>query len=213
MLVTVRKAFIGYDCKQITVVCPLTNYRNIGHLTQLAFRRRPDLDEAESGHAGKHQRLHLIVPGDPDMAKFIDFLRREEAEGLRERGPEGPGPGPGPLREGRIEDARVTVIRGATYDRDITAEEYATGQAVLDEFGPITTPEQVQQLLLNFGITPEAQPARAIAARASAPRTEQRRQGDERAPPPSSSASGSGNTAMKPRTPTTRRYGRGLPGR
>ena len=172
VLVTVRKAFIGYDCKQITVVCPLTNYRNIGHLTQLAFRGGRIWDEAESGHAGKHQRLHLIVPDDPDMAKFIEFLRREQAEGLRERGLDREGPGPGPLREGRIEDARVTAIRGATYDRDITAEEYATGQAVLDEFGPITTPEQVQQLLLNFGITPEAQPARA-AARASAPKTEQ----------------------------------------
>lgn len=152
VLVTVRKAFIGYDCPQITVVCPLTNYRNIGHLTQLAFRGGRVWKPEESGQDAAHQRMHLIVPDDPAMNKFIEFLRREESEGLRDRERrEGPGDGPWPGQDGRMEGAEVTTTRGANYERDLTEEEYESNQAILDELGAITTPEGIQQLLLRVG--------------------------------------------------------------
>ncbi|MDX3697052.1 hypothetical protein PV726_43845 [Streptomyces europaeiscabiei] len=38
ILVTVRMAFIGYDCPQITVVGILTHHRDRGHLMQMVGR-------------------------------------------------------------------------------------------------------------------------------------------------------------------------------
>jgi hypothetical protein len=41
-------------------------------------------------------------------------------------------------------------VRGATNERDISPEEYAEGQAILDELGPITTPDQIRQLQMKL---------------------------------------------------------------
>jgi superfamily II DNA or RNA helicase len=172
ILVTVRKAFIGYDCPEIAVVCCLTNYRNIGHLMQLVMRGGRVWDPKICGQPARSQRLYLILPGDPMMAKFIEYLRREQAEGLREPG-EGPGPGPGEGHEGRLEDAWISTIRGANYERDLTAEEYAESQAILDQYGPITTPGQVQQLFLDLGMAMPGAAKNPVPQPQSAPKTEQ----------------------------------------
>jgi superfamily II DNA or RNA helicase len=140
VLVSVRMAFIGYDCPEITVVGVLTNYRDLGHLTQLVFRGGRIWKGAG---APDGQRLHLIVPDDEAMQRFIAYLRKEEARGISERDGTGEGPseGPGPAE---LESARATDIRGATNGEDIPADDYAAYQADLDEFGPILTPADLR---------------------------------------------------------------------
>jgi superfamily II DNA or RNA helicase len=63
VLVTVRKAFIGYDCPEITVVGVLSNYRDHGHLAQLAGRGLRVL----KGPAWAEQSCRIVVPDDPAM--------------------------------------------------------------------------------------------------------------------------------------------------
>lgn len=135
ILVTVRMAFIGYDCPEITVVGVLTNYRDLGHLTQLVFRGGRVWKE---GGPAASQRLHLIVPDDQAMQRFIVYLRNEQARGLSQL--EGPGPVGPEGTAAEMEDAWATDVRGATNDEDIEAEEYAQWEADLDEFGPLVTP-------------------------------------------------------------------------
>src|SRR5690606_39677784 len=60
ILVTVRKAFIGYDCPQITVVGILTHYRDPGHLMQLVGRGL----RTWSGVEARSQSCRVIAPDD-----------------------------------------------------------------------------------------------------------------------------------------------------
>jgi superfamily II DNA or RNA helicase len=168
VLVSVRQAFIGYDHKPITVVGVLTNYRDRGHLVQLIMRGGRVWDESESGHRNRDQRLHLVVTDDPPMQSFVEWLRTEVNDGLRRRqGGDGPRPGP---REGGAVTAEVTTTRGATYDTDISAEDFARGQALLDETGPVLTPESMVRLIdrLRTG-----EPAQQRPPAKAAPMTEQ----------------------------------------
>jgi superfamily II DNA or RNA helicase len=156
ILVSVRMAFIGYDCPEITVVCVLTNYRDFGHLVQLVFRGGRVWSK---GGTPERQRLHLIVPDDPAMQKFIQYLRDEQARGIKEPD-EGPPPPP-PGEPNEIDSAHVTDVRGATNDEDMSAEDFAKYQAALDASGPITTPQQLReavQLWLVYGEAPPSQP-------------------------------------------------------
>jgi hypothetical protein len=146
-LVTVRMAFIGYDCPEITAVCILTNYRDMGHLAQLVFRGGRVWKD---GGPARSQTMHLAAPDDGAMMRFIDYLRTEQARGIAARKEPTDGPGPTPGTAAELDKAWVTGVRGATNNRDISAEEYAEGQAILDELGPITTPDQVRQLQLKL---------------------------------------------------------------
>ncbi len=159
VLVTVRKAFIGYDLPEITVVCVLTNYRHPGHIIQLTFRGGRVW--ARAGEPAERQRLHLIVPDDPPMQEIISYLRTEENKGLRLRQDIICGGGGGPkVRSGYLEDAQVTGVRGATNDHDMSASDFAANQQILDELGPINTPEQMRALLDKLNVAaPAAQPA------------------------------------------------------
>ena len=145
-LVTVRMAFLGYDCPEITAVCVLTNYRDMGHLAQLVFRGGRVWKE---GGPARSQTLHLAVPDDQAMQRFIDYLRTEQAKGISLRDP-GDGPGPQAGNTAALDRAWVASVRGATNERDISPEEYAEGQAILDELGPITTPDQIRQLQMKL---------------------------------------------------------------
>lgn len=135
VLVSVRMAFLGYDCPEITVVGVLTNYRDLGHLTQLVFRGGRIWKD---GGPAASQRLHLIVPDDEAMQRFIVYLRNEQARGLSQRDDGGGEPPEGTAAE--MADAWATDVRGATNEEDIEADEFAQWEADLDEFGPLVTP-------------------------------------------------------------------------
>jgi hypothetical protein len=81
ILVTVRMAFIGYDCKPITVVGVLTHYRDQGHLMQLVGRGLRVWDDEPFDE----QTCHIIAPDDPQMQEFLGQLREEQDEGMRRR--------------------------------------------------------------------------------------------------------------------------------
>ena len=178
-LVTVRMAFLGYDCPEITAVCVLTNYRDMGHLAQLVFRGGRVWKE---GGPAKSQTLHLAVPDDQAMQRFIDYLRTEQAKGilLREEG-EGPPP-PLPGNGAALDRAWVASVRGATNERDISSAEYAEGQAILDELGPITTPDQIRQLQMKLfsGHQWPAPESPDYAAQAGVPKTDREITADEK---------------------------------
>ena len=176
-LVTVRMAFIGYDCPEITAVCVLTNYRDMGHLAQLVFRGGRVWKD---GGPAKSQTMHLAFPDDEAAVKFIDYLRTEQARGIAERKEPGEGPQPPTGTAAELDKAWVASVRGATNNRDISAEEYAEGQAILDELGPITTPDQVRQLQLRlFGMHEAERQPRAEVAQDRPPGTGPRKTGQE----------------------------------
>jgi hypothetical protein len=62
---TVRKAFIGYDCKMITVVGVLTNYRDMGHLMQLVGRG------LRTWRRSRARNLALWLVGRPGRKQFV----------------------------------------------------------------------------------------------------------------------------------------------
>jgi superfamily II DNA or RNA helicase len=116
ILVTVRKAFVGYDCNRITVVGCLTNYRDHGHLEQL-IGRGLRVDDA-SGIPPKQQRLRIVAPDDPAMVKFLEYMREQVEKYIPPLGPDGPPP---PNQVNFVEGAvasteRVVVAMGAEFD-------------------------------------------------------------------------------------------------
>jgi len=159
ILVSVRMAFIGYDCPEITVVGVLTNYRDLGHLTQLVFRGGRVWKE---GGPFNKQCLHLIVPDDQAMQRFIVYLRNEQARGLSQRDGDGGEAPDGTAAE--MEDAWATDVRGATNDEDIGADEYALWEADLDEFGPLVTPADFRAYWEAKGMRPSSETSGAPPA-------------------------------------------------
>lgn len=112
LLLTVRMAYIGYDHKPISTVCPLTHYRDFGHLLQLNARGMRVWDK----HPFDEQNIYVIAPHDPKMQKFLLWLRSESERGMLERRPGPPGPPPPPPRLGWAEAARVTETRALGID-------------------------------------------------------------------------------------------------
>ncbi|GAA2138478.1 hypothetical protein GCM10009760_19840 [Kitasatospora kazusensis] len=123
ILVTVRMAFIGYDCPEITVVGMLTHYRDAGHLMQLAGRGLRVWDQMPP----REQSCRIIAPDDPRMKRFLAVLRNEVEEGLRrieEREGNGTGEVPDPqLPISYIAGAEATTARVASNDVDVEADE------------------------------------------------------------------------------------------
>lgn len=148
VLVTVRMAFIGYDCKQISVIGILTNYRDHGHLTQLVGRG------LRVWAAARGQLVQIVTTDDPKMVEFIAYLRDEADKGLaereeRERGegdadsksrPPWDVDGVGPMTS-RIENRGGTIPASAG---DRVAEALRT-------VGPVTTATQVMDLIQQLG--------------------------------------------------------------
>lgn len=135
ILVTVRKAFIGYDCPQITVVGILTHYRDQGHLEQLVGRGL----RTWSGAASRSQSCRVIAPDDPKMTEFIEYMRGESEQGLRERrAREQKGEGPGTPDDGQmgyVESAHATTARAVSNDTSLDNEQLLLIEAVKHDVG------------------------------------------------------------------------------
>ncbi|MER7361865.1 HNH endonuclease [Nonomuraea wenchangensis] len=162
VMVTVRKAFIGYDCPQITVVGVLTHYRDWGHLEQLVGRGLRTWNEVE----GRSQSCRVIAPDDPAMDKFIDYMRGESEQGLKERKRreeerERAAPGEAEPVLGFVESARTTGARVVAHDMELDNEERVLYEAIKHDIG---SAEDVT-ILAKF--------AEALRLRAEQPRREE----------------------------------------
>lgn len=169
ILVSVRMAFIGFDCPEISVVCVLTNYRDLGHLVQLIFRGGRVLTDG-----GPNQLLRIICPDDRSMVKFIEYLRSEQDLGIKQSG-DGSSQLPLPGDRPQLEHAVVTGVHSASMDPSMSmdAETYAIFQAALvaaGDGGAIQTAEQLRRAIQGLGTF--AKPSIATPAPAAAPRTD-----------------------------------------
>lgn len=181
LLVTVRMAFIGYDCPEITVVGVLTNYRDEGHLQQLVGR---GLRVWKQGPPSRQQSCIVVAPDDPKMQSFLNVMRDESIQGLRilqERGealePREPGD---PVQEAfsYVESSIATSTRAASNSTDVEADEFLLieGYKVMADSGEDATK---LKLILEFaGVSvqnqtvppPRPEPSEAMATQA--PKTE-----------------------------------------
>lgn len=181
ILVTVRMAFIGYDCPQITVVGVLTHYRDGGHLMQLIGR---GLRVWKEGPPARQQSCIIVAPDDPKMQGFLDLMRDEALQGLRiieereeENKPqEESGP---PVQEtfSYVESSVATSTRAASNEVDVEADEFLLieGYKVMADSGEDAT--KLKKILEFAGMQvqkpiPDPRPAPAAAPVAQAPKTE-----------------------------------------
>ena len=81
ILVCVNQAYIGFDCKPISVIGCLSSTRWSGWLEQTAGRGL----RIQSGYEQERQHLYWIAPDDPQMAAWCEQMIEESEEGLRER--------------------------------------------------------------------------------------------------------------------------------
>lgn len=137
ILVTVRMAFIGYDCPEITVVGVLTHYRDKGHLMQLVGRGLRVWDREPFAE----QTCRIIAPDDPRMQDFLEQLREQQDEGVRRRELRDPGDPDSPKGKGGtdpltyIEATRMTTVRAVSNDAEVEDDERRLIEAAKHELG------------------------------------------------------------------------------
>lgn len=171
ILVTVRMAFVGYDCNRISVIGCLTNYRDHGHLEQLIGRGlRVD---NESGIQPRQQKCRIVAPDDSGMQSFLEYLRQQQERGIA---PPGPGGIP-PEKVEYVESAAVTETRIVGLQSDVSPAVVAYIDECRREFGVSGSVSDISRMLdkANPGwrtkIKPEANPKPAD----SPPMTERER--------------------------------------
>ncbi|MFF1834228.1 DEAD/DEAH box helicase family protein [Streptomyces sp. NPDC058231] len=154
ILVTVRMAFIGYDCPEITVVGILTHYRDRGHLMQLVGRGL----RVWSGMPPREQSCLIIAPDDPKMQEFLEHLRGEKEEGLRrvkerEAAAEGGDtPEEQQLALTYVESAVATTVRAASNDTDIESDELMLIESIKVEVDSAEDATKFARFLELYGI-------------------------------------------------------------
>lgn len=153
ILVTVRMAFIGYDCPEITVVGILTHYRDGGHLMQLVGR---GLRVWKDGEKPAEQSCVIIAPDDPKMDQFLKLLRGEMDEGLKiieEREAKEPNDGE-PVQEAfsYIESAIATTIRAASNEVDMDADEVMLVEQIKRAVDSAETVTKLKQAIELAGV-------------------------------------------------------------
>lgn len=171
ILVTVRKAFIGYDCKTITVVGVLTHYRDWGHLEQLVGRGLRAWDKAP----GRAQSCRVVAPDDPQMTRFIEFMRGESEQGLRERREreeQEQGDRQPPEGLGYVESAESTTARAVSNDTTLEHDQRILIEAIKHDVGATDDVTVLAQFAEKLGLMlPTAEPATA-APEEEIPQTE-----------------------------------------
>ena len=178
VLVTVRMAFIGYDCKPITVVGVLTHFRDKGHLMQLVGRgmRVSDQEPFEK------QSCRVIAPDDPQMQEFVEELREASEQGIRDREPAtgatGGGDAPPSPPTVVVDNAETIGTRAISHDGTLGHAEYAEYMALARECGITDDPHEVVEFARRVaektrGAQAPTQPA--PQAPGAAPRTSKER--------------------------------------
>jgi len=147
VMITVRMAFIGYDCKEISVVGVLTNYRDQGHLYQQVGRGLRVLGD----RAYSEQVCWIVAPKDPLMRRFIKWLKEE-----RKRGTRGPGEGPGPAEQKMyVKDAYATTTTAdglaGTVEDPAEYAEIERLRADLGIYEPVTKLKRLKDIWTGAG--------------------------------------------------------------
>jgi len=173
ILVTVRKAFIGYDCQQITVVGVLTNYRDHGHLMQLVGRGL----RMWNGTATVAQSCVVVAPDDPDMQSFIDFMRDESEAGMRERATrreaqEAREPVT-PQELGGVESAKATTHRAISEDAEVGHEDLLWIETQKAEHGLVDDATKLFKLIKGYREEPPAPQPEPMAPSGAPAKSEQ----------------------------------------
>ncbi|MFJ3755446.1 HNH endonuclease [Streptomyces sp. NPDC090080] len=159
ILVTVRMAFIGYDCPEITVVGVLTHYRDGGHLMQLVGRGLRVWDKMPP----REQSCVIVAPDDPKMQGFLSLLRDENEQGLKlleERDDREPGSEP-PVQESLsyVEAAVATTTRAAGNEGDMDADELQLVEYIKAAVDSAETPLKLKDVVELAGIMLKAAPS------------------------------------------------------
>lgn len=168
VLVTVRMAYIGYDCKAITVVGILTNYRDKGHLMQLVGRglRVSDHEPVDA------QSCRVIAPDDPRMQEFVEELREQSEQGVKDREiicGTGGGNGPGPSTI-IVKNAEHEGMRALDSNGEVGHAEYAAAMSWARAQGVSGDPANIVKIWrVAAKYTPSEDPT--PPARPKAPRT------------------------------------------
>lgn len=160
VLVTVRMAFIGYDCPQITVVGILTHYRDMGHLMQLVGRGLRVWDQEPVDE----QSCRVIAPDDPRMAAFLAKMREESDEGMRRRQERERRDDPdGPPRDDTgtealtfIEATKMTTVRAVSNDTEVEHDERMLIELLKQKFGISADTTTLAALVEDYGIRAKA---------------------------------------------------------
>lgn len=173
ILVTVRKAFIGYDCPEITVVGILTNYRDWGHLEQLVGRGL----RTWGGAAMRSQSCRVVAPDDPQMAEFIEYMRGECENGLRERErrerERSDRTPPEPVDLGYVEDAHTTTARAVSNDTELDNEQRILIEAIKHDIGAVDDVTKLARFAEQLGLRlPISAPAELSEPDSEIPLTE-----------------------------------------
>lgn len=158
VLVTVRMAFIGYDCKPITVVGVLTHYRDKGHLMQLVGRGLRVWDEEPFDE----QTCRIIAPDDPRMQEFLGQLREQQDEGMRRRqertrDEDGSG-GDDADREQLtfIESTQMTTVRAVSNDAEVEHDERLLIESLKHRHGMVDDVTRLASFLDDYGTRAKA---------------------------------------------------------
>lgn len=113
ILISVNMAYVGYDHKPIINILPLTGYRTPSYLRQFtarALRVMPDIPEEK-------QITRVLAPDDTEMVAFVEMLRTESQQGIKEKGiGTGGGEGGEPQPLGVTEQAWTTTIHNRAND-------------------------------------------------------------------------------------------------
>jgi superfamily II DNA or RNA helicase len=171
VLVTVRKAFIGYDCKAITVVGILTHYRDWGHLEQLVGRGLRVWDVMPA----RGQSCRVIAPDDPQMTRFIEFMRGESEQGLRERREREERNGCGgepPEQLGYVESAETTTARAVSNDASLDHDQRMLIEAIKHDVGAADDVTVLAQFAEKLGMMLPVSDPPAAAPPGEIPQTE-----------------------------------------
>jgi len=149
LLITVRMAHVGYDHPPIIVVCALCDFRAPAFLHQLFARGLRMLRGLDAGL----QTMYAIVPDDPQMARFAEAMRRESAEGVRERGQRAAAPGGAALRVPTVVRAAATTERasGLLPRGDLSPLELAIVARLRRSYNLAATPATTLGAMLRAG--------------------------------------------------------------
>lgn len=157
LLISVRMAYVGYDHKPIKVICPLTDFREHSFLCQLFMRAGRVVPGLPPGA----QILRAVVPDDPKMQEFVEWLRHESDKGVKDKEPGSePGPGPGgDVRLGYTESVNWLGERAEGLDEgdSVSREDYPAIAAIQKEYEAYEIPvPKLGRLLKGVGALPSA---------------------------------------------------------
>lgn len=148
ILVTVRMAFVGYDCKPISIVGVLTNYRHEGHLRQLVARGM----RVRKDRPVEEQTVYVIAPDDPQMTAFCHQLRNESEAGVAQRERRERESSSGDQQLGYLADARITDDRvmGLSEAGDAAGDELSFIRAAKSRHRLVDPETKIAALLNDF---------------------------------------------------------------